>query len=60
MVSIFLFKDVLQFNDEMEHINQIIKCQNPVKPEPGSNLFSIDSEVWKGNRIHVHSDLVGQ
>ena len=48
MVSIFLFKDVLQFNDDMQHVNEIIKCQNPQKPPPNENLFSLDSEVWKG------------
>lgn len=59
VVSIFLFKDVLQFNDDMEHVNEIIKCQNPVKPPPHSNLFSVDSKVWKGTRIHGQSDIGG-
>ena len=51
VVSIFLFKDVLQFNDDMEHVNEIIKCQNPLKPRQNMSLFSLESKVWKGIRI---------
>ena len=38
--------------------NEIIKCQNPLKPTAHTNLFSLDSEVWKGTRIHKWLDLL--